>query len=261
MTHPRAVIGVPEPPASRARLRGVRWLLAHEVGVDTPPTGRYRSADPARVLDDAKAVANYGASSGRTWEYTGMIGLDGSRFTQAGEYMASHCRDFNAESAGLVFLNAVDVPVNAAQVASWHQWRDELVAAGVLVADHAVAPHYRFRSTACPGTRAEAPGKAWPSPTGEGRLGELIPALRTRPTPPTPTPSEDDDMASTMWRHPKYWNVFLIGAGQTVNVSPAVRASLLARGVPEVVEAHDQMLKTCLAQACLSAADLVPSGQ
>jgi hypothetical protein len=129
-THPRAVIGVPEPPASRPRLRGVRWLLAHEVGVDTPPTGRYRSADPARVLDDARAVADYGASSGRTWEYTGMIGLDGSRFTQAGEYVAAVCRNLNADSAGLVFLNAVDVPVNAALVASWDPGRAEHVAAG-----------------------------------------------------------------------------------------------------------------------------------
>ena len=257
MTHPRAVIGVPEPPASRARLRGVGWLLAHEVGVNTPPTGRYRSADPARVLDDARAVAAYGASSGRTWEYTGMIGLDGSRFTQAGEYTASHCRDFNAESAGLVFLNAVDVPVTAAQVASWHQWRDELVAAGVLAANHTVAPHYRFRSTACPGIRAEPPGKAWPSPTGEGRLGELIPALRTRPTPSPPTPTGDD--MPFMWRDARYANVFLVGSCPAQNISGKSMEMLTAKGVPLVVDQHDQFLATCLHQSGLTAAALVPA--
>lgn len=84
------------------------------------------------------------------------------------------------------------------------------------------------------------------------------------PSPPVPDPippTGDDDMAATLWRHPKFWNVFLIGAGDTVNVSPALYQSLLARGVPEVVDAHEQMLKTCLAQASLTTADLFPSGQ
>ena len=67
-------------------------------------------------------------------------------------------------------------------------------------------------------------------------------------------------MAATLWRHPEFLNVFLIGSGPAVNVSPKVFESLVARGVPSVVEAHDQMLKTCLAQAGLTTADLVRAG-
>lgn len=73
--------------------------------------------------------------------------------------------------------------------------------------------------------------------------------------------SEDDDMnAATLWRPDGYLNVFLIGAGSTVTVSPAVMDSLTARGVPVVVEAHSQMLETVLFQTGLSPDDLIPGG-
>jgi len=187
---PRSVIGTPEPPATRRKLDRVGVVLAHEVGVNTSPSGRYRSSDPARVLDDARAAAAYGISAGKSWEYSYMIGLDGSVFTQAGEYMAAHCLNFNGESAGVIFLNATDVPANDAQVAAWFEVRAHMVAIGTLSADHEAWPHYRYRSTSCPGLRAVAPGMSWPSPTGEGRLGNLIPALITAPSPPPPPPQE-----------------------------------------------------------------------
>lgn len=66
--------------------------------------------------------------------------------------------------------------------------------------------------------------------------------------------------AATMWRPQGYLNVFLIGAGSTVNVSPATADSLTARGVPTIVEAHAQMLETCLFQTGLTMADMVPGG-
>ncbi len=41
--HARSVIGTPTPPSSRPKLRQVRVLLAHEVGVATnEERGRYR---------------------------------------------------------------------------------------------------------------------------------------------------------------------------------------------------------------------------
>jgi hypothetical protein len=125
----------------------------------------------------------------------------------------------------------------------------------VLAADHAVAPHYRFRSTACPGIRAEVPGRAWASPTGEGRLGELIPALRTRPTPPPP-PTPGDDMPF-MWRDSRYANVFLVGSCPAQNISGASMEMLTAKGVVLVVDRHDQFLATCLHQSGLTASALV----
>jgi N-acetylmuramoyl-L-alanine amidase len=72
---------------------------------------------------------------------------------------------------------------------------------------------------------------------------------------------EDDDMqAATLWRPQGYLNVFLIGAGSTVTVSPAVLDSLQARGVPLVVEAHAEMLEVCLYQTGLTMSDLTPGG-
>ena len=194
MIHARSVIGTPTPPPTRYRLQRVGVLLAHHVGVGVGT--RYRSADPARVLSDARATAAYGISTARAWEYNYMIGLDGGVFTQAGEFMAAHCRGFNTNSAAVLFLNANDVQVNAAQIDAWHDVRAHMVAEGITAANHTVGPHYRYRSTGCPGIRAEAPGAAWPSPTGEGRLGNLIPALAITPTPtPPPTDEDDDDMA------------------------------------------------------------------
>lgn len=256
--HPRSVLGIPEPPASRPRLSGVRWLLAHEVGVNTPPTGRYRSTDPARVLDDCRAVAAYGASSGRVYEYSFIIGRDGSIFTQGGGFVAAHCRGFNAESAGVLFANALGLAPTQAQIDAWHWLRAHLVGVGVLAADHAVAPHYRFRSTSCPGVLAEPPGKPWPSPTGEGRTGALIAPLTASPTPP-PTPTPDEDDMPFMWKDSRYANVFLVGSCPAQNISGASMAMLTAKGVPLVVDQHDQFLKTCMFQAGIAQADLVPA--
>ena len=198
--HARSHIGTPTPPSTRYRLQRVGVLLAHEVGVNTPATGRYRSSDPVRVLSDARAAAAYGISTNRPWEYSYMIGLDRSIFTQAGEFMAAHCRGFNTDSAAVLFLNAVDVPLNAGQIDAWHELRAHMVAEGIVAADHTVGPHYRYRSTSCCGIHAEKPGAPWSSPTGEGRLGNLIPALAVTPIAPTsptipPTTEDDDDMA------------------------------------------------------------------
>ena len=194
MIEPRSTIGVPEPPASRRKLSGVGWILAHEIGVNTPETGRYRSDDPARVLDDVQAVARFGASSKRTWEYSHILGRDGSIFEQAGEFRGQHCLDFNEESVGVLFANASGLAPTDGQIEAWHWLRADLVRRGVLAADHQVAPHYRFRTTSCPGVLAEPPGVGWVSPTGEGRRGDLIPALLTAPVPPLPPVEESPEM-------------------------------------------------------------------
>jgi hypothetical protein len=74
------------------------------------------------------------------------------------------------------------------------------------------------------------------------------------------TNGEDDMSAATLWRPKGYTNVFLIGAGNTINVSGATMESLVARGVPVVVDEHAQMLETVLYQTGLTTADLVPGG-
>lgn len=186
---PRSVIGTPEPPSTRPKLQRVKVLLAHHVGFTN--TTRYRSADPARVLDDARAAASFGVSSGRSWEYNYMIGLDGTIFEQGGEYRAAHCLNFNGDSAGVLFMNADgDTACTPAQIEAWHWLRGDMVRRGTLTADHEVAPHYRYRDTSCPGlARADAPGRSWASPTGQGRVGNLIKALRVPGGTPEPEPS------------------------------------------------------------------------
>jgi hypothetical protein len=73
--------------------------------------------------------------------------------------------------------------------------------------------------------------------------------------------TEDDEMsAATLWRPQGYLNTFLIGAGSTMQVSEAVFNSLVERGVPYVVEGHQQMLETCLFQTGLTMADMIPGG-
>jgi len=103
----------------------------------------------------------------------------------------------------------------------------------------------------------QLPGAATACP-GIGLRAQITAGVFTPGAQPQPG---DDDMTGTLWRHPAYWNVFLIGSGPAINVSPAVYQSLKARGVPEIVEAHDQMLKTCMAQASLTfdGGDMVPS--
>ena len=67
-------------------------------------------------------------------------------------------------------------------------------------------------------------------------------------------------MATTLWRDKRYLNVFAIGSCPATNVSPLVYDSMVKRGVPVIVETHDQLLATCLFQSGLSASDLVPAG-
>lgn len=243
---PRSVIGTPEPPTTRPRLSERRWLLAHEVGVDTPPNGRYRSADPARVLDDARAAAAFGISTDRPWEYNFFIGLDGTVFEQAGTYRAAHCANWNDESAGVLLMNASDVPATAAQIASWWSLRDWMVAVGMLVPGHQAVPHYRFRSTSCCGIQAEVPGPAWNSPTGQGRLGNLIPALLTRPTPPPPPP-EDSTMyyltspkpgtlPDLIWTAGKVYGIASVKDAETFLASGAIKLSVSEAQYNEIVK-------------------------
>lgn len=107
-----------------------------------------------------------------------------------------------------------------------------------------------------PNHPTSCPGAGLRSQISQGAFKAVAPA----PTPPPPLPG-DEDMSALLWRHPKYLNVFLIGAGQAINVSPQVyNYYTLTLKVPVIVEAHDQLLKSCLFQSGLTTADLVPVG-
>lgn len=183
---PRAVIGVADP-GNRARLAdGLGYLVGHYPGV----AGYH---DPAKDYEYAEMVARYGAAAGKTWEYNYLIGLGGTVFEQAGDRLAAHCLNFNPSSYGVLLMAGIGVSPTRAMIDAFRDLRHELAASGKLRMDHVVGPHYMFRSTACCGTQlAVAPGKAWTSPTGQGRVGALIDPLLE---PWTPTPIlEDFDM-------------------------------------------------------------------
>lgn len=270
---PRSLIGTPEPPATRSKPGAVRYLLGHFTGVGLPLTSRYRSAADADVIADARTVAQFGISSNRPWEYNWIIGLNGWVFVQAGEYLSAHCLNFNAQSKAVLFLNAIGVPLTPAQIDAFRELRHDLVLRGELHPDHHADPHYMYRTTGCPGAEiATPPGSKWNSPTGQGQLGQLRSELLRPWTPPAPPPAtvdppvepdpapilEEDDMKPRMWRHADYQNVFLIGSGPAINVTPELAKSYANEGVDIIVERHPQMLKGCMHQAGLDETDLLP---
>jgi hypothetical protein len=240
--HPRSDLGIPEPPNTREKLWQETVLLAHYTGVGYPVTSRYRSADPVECKRDAQSVANFGAQSARTWEYSYMITLDGSIWEQGGEFVAAHCKNFNNKSGAVLFVNAIGVPLTDAQIASWWWLRDQMVSKVILASSHVAAPHYRYRSTGCPGSHiAEAPGAKWDSPTGEGQLGNLDSRLINRPTDPAPTPppsttQENTDMIKIdLNPGTPQWVSMVIGATTITHTVDGYHAGVLAKaGIPEV---------------------------
>lgn len=182
---PRAAILLPEPPATRTRLRaGIKELLCHYTGVNGYP------ANPLRDLEYGKSVAYYGQLAGKPYEYNYLIGPGGTVFVQAGEFAGAHCKAWNGESIGVLFMLGVGVQPTPEMIASFHALRVHLMATGALAKDHRVLPHYNRRATACCGqTLAEAPqGRLTTSPTGEGAIGDVLPFLLTVVSVPAPAP-------------------------------------------------------------------------
>lgn len=170
---PRATIGVPDPAlVGRSRLaRPLSHALVHY-------TGGSGYNDPTQDVVYAKRVAQYGISAGKSWEYNYLIGLGGTVFEQAGDYLGAHCANYNGKSIGVLMMLGIGVQPTPTMIDAFRQLRKYLIDTGRLSATSDVAPHYRYRSTACPGlTLAEAPGASWASPTGEGRLGNVISPL------------------------------------------------------------------------------------
>lgn len=190
---PRATIGVPAPSPTRERVRGEQYLVVHYQDASVPhPSTRQGE------IDQAKAVLRWGQTrpkGGKTdYEYNWQIGWLGTIFEHGGEVVSAHTYGLNQGSVG-VLLNTGADGGSQAQIESFRRLRAFLVERGDLRPDHEVVPHYRFRNTACPGPGlADPPGAPWSSPTGEGRLGNVIPALLVPLAPPIARPEETDPM-------------------------------------------------------------------
>lgn len=180
---PRSTIGTPEPPSDRYKLpSSTRSLLVHYTG--SPNYGNHSKTG----LQEAKEIAKYGVSAGKSWEYNYMVSWDGGIFEQAGGYKGAHCSNWNEESYGILFILGVEIPPTQEQINAFWWLEDWLITNKKLQSNHEKVPHYRYRATICPNTElAEHPGNTWNSPTGEGSQGDLLPFLLNRPV-------EEDDM-------------------------------------------------------------------
>lgn len=78
------------------------------------------------------------------------------------------------------------------------------------------------------------------------------------PPPPPPVPPVYDDDMATLYRDTRFHNVFLVN-GDVTTVGPQLFDSLKARGVPLVVDAHDQSLISFMRKSHIKTGQLVPS--
>lgn len=67
---------------------------------------------------------------------------------------------------------------------------------------------------------------------------------------------------SVLIRIKGYWNVWLVGVGPALHVTPELYAHYQRLGVAELVVAdHPQLRKSLFLQSGMAADDLVPSGE
>lgn len=250
---PRAQIGAPTPPSSRAKMVLERVVLVHYTGA-----GTYN--DPTKDLQYAKSVARFGVVADKPYEYNYLVGLGGGIFEQAGVYMGQHCKDFNADSVGVLMMLSPGVVPTLQMIDAFRWLMADCRKRGMLASNHAIEPHYEYRQTACPGSTLAGPqGVTWNSPTGEGRLGDVIASLKVPWVTPTPEPVTIMEGATTvaqsLWicvdkNDPRrwLWNGFikrlygsealanqaqLTGVGNTL-ASPVVMAKADFDSIPEL---------------------------
>lgn len=108
--------------------------------------------------------------------------------------------------------------------------------------DNRPRPHSYWDPTACPGRAHE----------------DIQDGLFDLDHPETPI-TEDDDMRDLVftWRHPKYHNVWLVGPGGALHLSPELAKAYDAAGVRRITEPHAQTLASCIATSGVSFDDLV----
>lgn len=150
---PRTEIGLPDFVASsngtpRPPLANERWVTFHYTGVSSRG---YTTADVATEVLRIQEVF----SSTKPFEYNYVIGQteDSAIYEFAGKFQAAHSAGENADSFGILFLNAVGEPLTATQIAKAQWLRDVLIFVGSLQVNPDQRPHRWMpgAATACPG--------------------------------------------------------------------------------------------------------------
>jgi hypothetical protein len=129
-------------------LHNERWVTYHYTGVSSRG---YKTAD---VAAEVRRIQNVFSSS-KPFEYNYVIGQteDSAVYEFAGLFQAAHSAGENADSFGILFLNAVGEPLTSTQIKKAQWLRDLLIFTGRLRAQPEQRPH-RFMpgaATACPG--------------------------------------------------------------------------------------------------------------
>lgn len=184
-------------------------------------------------------------------EYNSASDVNGVTWEYAGAFRAAHARGHNDTAWGHLAVVGLDVPTQEqveGLIRGIRRARTQLVAHGMLTRDHRVVAHAEIGTTNCPGALRTA---SW--------WQQIIAPLPSAPSP-TPTPEEADDMRDLLftWRHPRYHNVWLVGPGGALHLSPQLAAAYEAAGVRRITEAHPQTLASCIATSGISFDDLGP---
>lgn len=160
---------VPEPVGRGFVVKPAGTLLVHHTGASGWPRPGFTDAQNFAALH-AGAVAN-----GKPYEYNYVITAPlGWVWEWAGTAQAAHCANANSWSYGVQMNLAADAKLNQAMIDSFRWLRWWLTNTGQLSPTAVIKPHYYLRSTQCSAPDcADWPHGSWPSPTGEGSLGEV----------------------------------------------------------------------------------------
>lgn len=239
MTHPRSSWQSPAKPVTGPPIdwRRIDTVVIHYTAAPNCPEGDDRPAYAAYLRS---MQASYLSSRGYSLGYSVAVATVGESWAiRWTDIRPAATKGWNDRTFAILVTVDGDRPASPAAVAEVQA----LIAMATTLAGRplAIKGHGELGATACPGT---------------GLRAQITAGVFT-PTPPPPTPTGDD--MPFMWRDSRWANVFLVGSCPAQNISGASMAMLTAKGVPLVVDQHDQFLATCLHQSGLTAADLVPA--
>ncbi len=205
----------------------VRYLTYHYTGVSSRT---YKDAVVGEVIRGIHY--NWMAN-----EYNYVIGQqdDGLVYEFAGLYRGAHSGGENSVAIGVLFLNAVGEPLTDAQVDKFLWLRAHLEEIGAIPAGLVPTPH-----TEMPGAETPCPGDVILPERGR------LEAPLTAPEPPEEPAMQESDFY--LWRHEQHPEVFLIGGGGVVHVTPKGFQHWKDR-VPYYVEVHDDAYARYLSAA------------
>lgn len=105
-----------------------------------------------------------------------------------------------------------------------------------------IVGHFQVGSTSCP-------GKGLKQDLVDNRFAPVV-------------PEDEDVMTAVMVRFKGYLNVWLVGSGPALHLSPELFAHYKSKGVPYLdgVPQHQQMMKAFITQSGCQLSDLVPGG-